>query len=131
MRKKVVTVKPDDTVETALAKAQAAQIGVLIVVDKNKIVGILTTTDLSNAIINPLLGIGEPGSRIIVTSDELGNTAEKLLSVINHTVANINVIWAVPSTSEAGKHDIIIHVDIEDPTRVLEELSRAVTRPGR
>ncbi len=39
MRKKVVTVKPTDTVEQAVAKAQSNKVGTLIVIDKGKIIG--------------------------------------------------------------------------------------------
>ena len=45
MRKRVVTVKPTDSVEQAIAKAQAAKVGTVIVVEKGKIVGICSTND--------------------------------------------------------------------------------------
>ena len=39
MRKRVVTVHPDDTVEKAVAKAQASKVGTLLVMSRNKLVG--------------------------------------------------------------------------------------------
>ena len=65
MNKKIVTVKPTDTVEIATTKAQNAKVGSLLVLEDGKIVGIVTTNDIFYKVVNPTLGMGEsrnPGS---------------------------------------------------------------------
>ena len=66
MKKKVVTISPDTTVEQAAAIAQQNRVGCLPVVEGNKVIGIVTTNDFFYKILNPLLGLGEAGKRIIV-----------------------------------------------------------------
>ena len=64
MVKDLVTASPDMTVESAIALAQGKKVGCLPVLENNKLVGIVTTNDFFLKILNPLLGIGEPGTRI-------------------------------------------------------------------
>jgi len=122
MRKKVVTVKPTDTVELAVAKAQAAKVGTLIVLDGNKIVGICTTNDFFYKIVNPTLGLGESGSRIFIAGGGDGKVAQKIISKVNQLGVEIKVLWAIPSP--AGRRDLTLHLELEDATSVVEELKK-------
>ena len=122
MRKRVVTVKPTDTVERAIAKAQSAKVGTVIVVDRGKIVGICTTNDFFYRIVNPTLGIGESGTRILINGGGDGNSAEKIISSINRLGVRIKLIWTSPS-STAKENDITLQLDTEDATRVIKELA--------
>ena len=123
MRKKVVTVKPTDTVEYAVAKAQAAKVGTVVVLDEDKVVGICTTNDFFYRIVNPTLGLGESGARIFVNGGGSGKSAEKIINCINKLGAGIKVIWTSPSST--GKvNDITLQLDIEDATGVVKELEK-------
>jgi len=62
MRKDVVTVPPDITVECAVATAQEHHVGALPVLEGERLVGILTNNDFFYQILNPLLGINEGAS---------------------------------------------------------------------
>lgn len=123
MRKGVVTVKPTDTVEQAVAKAQSSRVGTLIAVDRGKIVGICTTNDFFYRIVNPTLGLGEAGIRILVSGDDIGRSAHEIISCINRLGIEIKVLWAIPSTKDARK-DIVIHLAAEDATEVIKELEQ-------
>ena len=122
MRKRVVTVKPTDTVEQAVAKAQSAKVGTVIVVDNGKIVGICTTNDLFYRIVNPTLGIGESGIRILINGGGDGKSAEKIINCVNGLGVGIKIIWTSPS-STAEEHDITLQLDTEDATRIIKELA--------
>ena len=122
MRKRVVTVKPTDTVEQAVAKAQSAKVGTVIVVDNGKIVGICTTNDFFYRIVNPTLGIGESGIRILINGGGDGKSAEKIINCVNRLGVGIKIIWTSPS-STAEEHDITLQLDTEDATRVIKELA--------
>jgi len=123
MRKRVVTVKPTDTVEQAVAKAQSAKVGTLIVVDKGEIVGICTTNDFFYRIVNPTLGLGEPGTRILVSGDSIGQSVQEIASCINQLGIEIKVLWAITSPI-TSKKDIIIHLETEDAASVTKELKK-------
>lgn len=66
MQRDVVTVTPETTVESSLRLAQSKRVGCLPVLDDGKLVGILTSNDFFYQILNPLLGIGEPGARVVI-----------------------------------------------------------------
>jgi len=123
MRKKVVTVKPTDTVEHAVAKAQSARVGTLIVLDNDKIVGICTTTDFFYKIVNPTLGLGESGIRILINGGGDSKSAEKIISCINRLGVRIKLIWTSPS-STAKENDITLQLDTKDVTKVIKELEK-------
>jgi len=122
MRKKVTIIKPTDTVEQAIAKAQSAKVGTLVVVDKGKIVGICTTNDFFYRIVNPTLGIGESGTRILIDGGGDSKSAEQIVSCINRLGVGIKLIWTSPS-STAKENDITLQLDTEDTTRVIQELT--------
>jgi len=124
MRKRVVTVKPTDTVEQAVAKAQSAKVGTVIVVDKNRIEGICTTNDFFYKIVNPTLGIGESGTRILIDGGGDSKSAEKIINCINRLGIGIKIIWTSPS-STAKETDITLHLDTEDATTAVKELAAA------
>lgn len=123
MKKQVVTVKPDATVEQAVATAQGAKVGILPVVEKGKLVGVVTTNDFFYKIVNPTLGLGEPGSRIHIPGGGNGQAAEKIIAAINRLDVGIKSIWTLNPVASDDK-DIIVQVDTEDPGRIIEELQR-------
>jgi len=124
MRKDVVTVKPDTTFEKALAQAQGRRVGSLVVVEDDKVVGIVTTNDFFYRIVNSVLGLGESGTRIIVLGAGDGKSAEKVISAINKLNVGIKVIWTSASACMPGKNDILVQLDSEDASEVIKALQK-------
>ena len=122
MKKKVVTVTPGTTVEEAVAVAQANKVGALVVVEDDRVVGIVTTNDFFYRIVNKVLGVGEPGVRIQVTGGGEGKALEEVISLINKHGLRITTlhIIALPQTT---KKDVVAHVDCEDASRLISELT--------
>lgn len=123
MRKRVVTVKPTDSVEHAIAKAQSAKVGTVIVIEKGKIVGICSTNDFFYGIVNTTLGIGESGIRIIIIGGGSGKPAEEIISCINKLGIEIKALWAIVSPT-IKKNNLVIHLETEDVSNVIEELQK-------
>ncbi|MFC2062810.1 CBS domain-containing protein [Chloroflexota bacterium] len=121
MRRRLVTVKPTDTVEQVVAKAQKAKVGTLVVIEDNKIVGICTTNDIFYKVANPTLGIGETGTRILIEAG--GKAAEAIIHCINQLGVGIKLIWTSPS-STTKKLDLTLQLDTKDATTVIEELAK-------
>ncbi|MFC1905316.1 CBS domain-containing protein [Chloroflexota bacterium] len=123
MRRNIITVEPTDTVEYAVAKAQAAKVGTLLVLEKNKLVGICTTNDFFYKIVNPTLGLCMPGTRILIDGGGDSKVAEKIISCINELGVKILLIWTSPS-STAKETDITLQLDTEDVNEVIKELAK-------
>jgi acetoin utilization protein AcuB len=123
MSKRLVTVKPTDTVEFATHKAQMSKVGSLLVVDENKIVGIVTTNDIFYKVVNPTLGIDESGTRIVIVGGGSGKNAVDILSAINRLGVEIKIIWSVISPTN-NKRNLVVHLDTEDARGVVGELTR-------
>lgn len=123
MHKDVIAVPPDTTIEEAVALAQGRKVGSLVVVEDERVVGIATTNDIFLGILNPLLGIGLPGSRIVVVDCYKGPDIEKVIGAVNRLNIPITNLF-VSEFPVAGKHDLFIHFDIADVTQVTAEIEK-------
>ena len=63
MRKDVLTGTPDMTVKEAVALGQSKRIGSMVVLEGDKVVGVMTTNDIFYKLINPILGLEVPSSK--------------------------------------------------------------------
>jgi acetoin utilization protein AcuB len=112
MHKDPYSVPPETTIEEAVALAQSKKVGSLLVTEAGRVIGIATTQDIFMAILNPLLGIGQSGSRLVVGNCYKGPDIEKVLSVINRLKVGILNLF-VSEFPVADKHDLFIHLDVE------------------
>jgi acetoin utilization protein AcuB len=124
MKRKVVSVKPTDTVEYATAKAQNNKVGTLLVVEENKIVGVVTTNDIFYKVVNPTLGIGEPGTRLLINGGGEGRNTEKIIAAVNDLGVPIKIVWAVKS-SDTQRCNLVLHLEVDDARSVVGELAKA------
>lgn len=121
MEKGVVTVSPDMTAEEALAIAQEKKIGSLIVKDNGHVVGIVTTNNFFYKIINPVLGLGNPGTRVEIQGGGESKALEDILSTINTLdlpVTNLHII----SLPDSPQKDVVIHLATDEVASLLESL---------
>jgi len=123
MRREVVTVSPSMTVEEAVALAQSKQVGALVVIEEDHVAGICTTNDFFYRILNPILGIGLPGSRIVVRNCHKGQDIEKVVSTINKLNVGITNLFLI-QFPEAKKHDLVLHLDTPDSSKIIAEIKK-------
>jgi len=122
MQTNVVTATPDMTVEEALSLAQAKKVGGLVVVENgNKVVGVVTTNDFFYRIVNKVLGLGDPGSRIKITGGGEGKALEEIISVINKLSMEIITLHIV-ALPKATKKDLVVHVNCDDVSQLVAGL---------
>lgn len=122
MQKEVVTVTPDMTVEEALALAQSKRVGGLVVVDDGKVAGIVTTNDFFYRIVNPVLGVGEPGVRVWVPEGGEGKALEEIIIIINKLGMKITTLHVIAAPT-AIKKDLVVHLDCKDVSQLIVELT--------
>ena len=121
MEKNVITVSPDTTAEEAVALAQSHKVGTLVVLEDNHVVGIVTTNDFFYKIINPVLGLGNPGNRIEVIGAGSGKGLEEVISTINKLGLEIMTLH-IEVLPDKGEKDICVHVDSDDVSQLVKEL---------
>jgi acetoin utilization protein AcuB len=122
MTKDVVTVHPDMTVEAAIALAQSKGVGALPVMENNNLLGIATTNDFFYKILNPLLGIGEPGTRIIISGGTGAKNVQEIMEAVKKFGAKIASFHSMPPV-EGKEQDLCIHVDKENVTQLIKDLA--------
>jgi acetoin utilization protein AcuB len=116
-----LTVRPDTTVENAVRLAQEKKVGCLPVVDNQSVVGILTTNDFFYLVLNPLLGIGEEGSRVIVrhaSTPAKMVTALECVDQLGHEVLNA----AYLPSRRGDEKDFLIHIEADSATALVARM---------
>jgi acetoin utilization protein AcuB len=122
MGKDPVTVDPDMSVEAAIALAQKKGVGALPVLENHKLVGIATTNDFFYKILNPVLGIGEKGNRIVISKGTDIKSMQDILEAVKKNGAKILSFHSMPPI-EGKEQDVCIHVDKEDVKQLVKDLA--------
>lgn len=123
MVRHLVTVHGDATVEEAVGTAQAKRVGALLVVQRKRLVGIATTNDFFYKILNPLLGIALPGSRISVRNCGTAAEVEKVLHVINGLKLEVSRMFTMKLPGN-GEQVFTAHLANDDPSDLIAALTR-------
>jgi len=123
MKTKVVTISADATVECAIATAQSNRVGSLPVMENGHLVGIVTTNDFFYKLLNPLMGIGEDGSRIMVHGAGGAERISKVTECLSKNGVGIKAICTVLSPDNK-ENDLIVHLNTEDVSKVVMELKK-------
>lgn len=117
MAKKVLSVAEDFTIEEAASLMASAKVGGLPVLKDNKIVGIITETDLFGIFLE-MLGARCAGVRITVEVDDVAGKIHEITGVISKLGGNIHGLGAIQGSS-TGKTDLTLKVSGVDQT-ILE-----------
>lgn len=106
---RLVTVGPDNYIETAAKLMRIYMVSGLPVIDQGRLVGIVTETDIFDAFID-ILGVKKPHSRIdLFVADKPGVLAE-ITSII--AKANVNILnTIVYHDKKVDRHKVIIRVE--------------------
>jgi acetoin utilization protein AcuB len=122
MSKDLVTVSPDATVEEGVTLAQQRKVGALLVVDGSRLVGIATTNDFFYKILNPILGIGQPGSRLVVRKCRGPRDIEKVVAAISKLDLEVLTMFVLPFP-EREANNFVVHLKSEDASGLIAELN--------
>lgn len=119
MQKEVVTVAPDTTVENAVRLAQEHRVGCLPVLEDGKVVGILTTNDFFYLVLNPVLGIGERGSRVSVHHCATAKQMVQVLQCVADMGYEVLNAAYLPGR-RGGEKDFMIHIGEDDARTIVD-----------
>lgn len=115
MIKDVVTISPNALLEDAAVLMRSKNIGALCVLDKGKLVGIITQKDIFDAFID-LLGYYQPGKRFLI---EVEHDKVGVLKDITTCFANEDV-WIESISVYHKDHQIYIQVQANDVNNIME-----------
>ena len=124
MHKNPVTFTPDTPFEEALRVGQEKKIGSFPVVDRGKLVGIATESDIVRFLTHAI-GAKEEGSRI--TIEGLGGKLfdlEKIISIVNQ---HQTIILSMISMPRPEKKDwmIVLRLKTTDPELIVKDFKKA------
>ncbi len=121
MKKEVVTVSPDTTVEQAVAIAQSHGISAMPVMEDKIVVGIVTTNDLFYKLLNPLLGINESGRRFSIYGVDTPGQVSRIMDILESHGLAIKAMHTITIPEETRK-DLVVHLDTEDIANITLEI---------
>ncbi len=124
MVKDLITITPDATIERAAKILHDRKIGSLPVVEDDKLVGIITSTDLMEVLLDGL-GIREESGRLeVLVKDRIGVLAG-VCNILRE--ANISIVSMVtlPLHMYPGIFELVIRVNSTDRETAVERLSQA------
>jgi len=124
MKKNPITITPDTPFEEALKIGQDKKIGSFPVVEKGKLVGIVTESDIVRVLMRAL-GIREEGSRI--TIEGLGDKLGDLQKIIQIVDEHQTVILSMMSFPRPEKKDwmIILRLKTTTPDPIVKDFKKA------
>ena len=108
MNKNPITVSSDDLLEAAAVLMRDNNVSFLPVIDNNKLVGIITESDIFDSFIE-LLGFREPGTRLTVEADDAPGIMSNLTSIIGNFGANISHVAVYRGSN--GKSAVVIGIN--------------------
>ncbi len=121
MKKDVVTVHPDTSAEAAIALAQSKGVGALPVVEDHNVIGIVSTNDFFYKILNPVLGIGKPGTRIVISKGSDIKNMPDILEIVKKHGTKIVSLHSMPPL-EGKEQDLCLHLDTKDASQIIKDL---------
>ena len=119
MTKKVITIDADCLLEEAAVAMRENKISTLPVMEKGKLVGIITESDIFDAFID-LMGFKEKGCRITVETKDVPGGVAAVSEVFSSLHINITHIAMFAGD---GIRDLIIRASVEDVSEIEKKLN--------
>jgi acetoin utilization protein AcuB len=129
MTKDPITVTPETPIEAATEIINRHNIGSLPVVSKGELVGIITTSDLLNVLLE-VMGMGSPSSRIELAIPSDMGELEKIAGIVKARGFTIISMVSSVSKGDPASRLVVIRVnteDVRDLCRTLREAGYRVT----
>lgn len=124
MKTDIITGHPLDFVEEAAALFHEHHIGCMPILKGNRLVGIITETDLLHTLVE-LTGADKPGSQIEVKVPNISGVLSEITNVIKAHKANILSILVYPDKRDDAYKILVIRLQTMNPVSVINDLKKA------
>ena len=122
MVKKIITIFPGTTIERAAFIMQENRINALPVIESEKLVGIITSTDVMEVLLRSI-GFGEESARFaVLVEDRIGSVSE-VSKILKEQQINIRSLVTWPEKEYSGIYQLVMRVGLEDKDRAISALS--------
>jgi len=135
MAREVATAHPDDPIEEAANAMRERKIGCLPVIEDDALVGIVTSSDVMEALVY-LMGAHEPGNRLEVVMPDRPGTLAGVAGIFGELGINIVSVVAgprrsLPGSSQPGRIAVFRAdtIDLREAVDILERAGYAVLWP--
>lgn len=124
MTKRVYTVKENDYIEKAVLLLKERRISAIPVLDKDeKLVGIITRTDVYNAFLDTL-GVDNPGTRIYVVLPNYIGEIAKVTNIINASAISLEAA-SIFDIKEENAKGLVVKVKEKNVDRLVKTMKDA------
>lgn len=123
MRQPVMTASPLMAIEQAAAIMYENKIGCLPVLDNDRLVGIITESDIFRAF-TQIMGVMLPSSRLQLLLDDGPEPLARVTHIVKDHGVNIVSLVTEPYQT-AGKRIVVLRLQTIDPRPIISELQRA------
>jgi len=120
MTKNAITISPDALLEEAAVLMRENRISSLAVVKDNRIVGIVTESDIFDSFID-LLGFKEVGSRITIQAEDAPGALADIAEIFRSFDSNITRIAVYRGSG--GKSDVVIRTNTINTEPIEKQLN--------
>ncbi|WNS74622.1 acetoin utilization AcuB family protein [Bacillus sp. DTU_2020_1000418_1_SI_GHA_SEK_038] len=124
MKTDIITGHPLDFVEEVSGILYEHRIGCLPILKEDKLVGIVTETDLLRTLVE-LTGAHQPGSQIEVKVPNKAGMLYEITTVIRNRKANIQSVLVYPDKKDEKYKIIVLRVQMMNPLSIIKDLQDA------
>lgn len=124
MVKKIVTIPPDTTIERAAHIMQENRISALPVLRKENLVGIITTTDVMEILLEAIGIDGDSKRFTVLVEDRIGIVAE-VSRVLKEQEVNIRSLVTWPEKKSPGVYHLVMRVAAAHGEKAVSALTKA------
>ena len=124
MVKKIVTVSPDTTIERAARIMEENRISALPVIEDEKLVGIITTTDVMETLLEAIGIDGESVRFTVLVEDRIGVVAE-VSRILKEQQINIRSLVTWPERHHPGIYHLVMRVAAVHGEKAVSALTAA------
>lgn len=121
MSKQVITAHPLDFIEDAAAQVYEHKIGSLPIVENERLVGMITESDLFSSLIE-LFGVNRPSSHIEVQVDDRVGALAEVSQVFRDAHVNICSVLVYPAQNPPQKN-LVFRAQTIDPRPLIQQLT--------
>ncbi|MGO4888738.1 acetoin utilization AcuB family protein [Anaerobacillus sp. MEB173] len=118
----VITAHPLDFVEEVASMFYEHQIGCMPVTEENKLVGVVTETDILHTLVQ-LMGAHQPSSQIEVRVENITGKLAEIANIFKEKKINITSVLVYPS-KDLNYKILVFRVQTMDPRGIIAEIEK-------
>ncbi len=122
-RDKILTITSDTIIEEAAQLMQQHKAGCLPVLEGEKLIGIITETDILRNFVD-LFGLNITGTRLTIALEDKPGQLHGILGVIKDLHVNIITV-ANPTFKVQGKRLVVVRIETQDYQAIVNGLKKA------